>query len=328
MAAEKITVYIDSTQITQQKNNNYSLFLAKKVNKVFTVIWQSMGPIATVNTPSYEYKNDFSIQVPSFNVNFGNVTTNEGGVSFTSSGKNESIDLGQTVVLDKNGNFASPSNKDGKPGTIIIHNNLLDNPHAVLSDASGNPIFVNVQSGMDIGDAELTPIDTYQIWFDNYQDTGTIIAHNASNPATVVFDGGTESKTISYTSAGTWVDGPLGSTLMIGDDLSPDGNKGDVTVLVIATFKYALTVGAVTYILNKLIGKFGSNLKPKSIKATLGSLTMEAEFANARAVVGLLGLDSYETAVDNALTSAKSDPNSGLSNETWRLAEPKLSVSY
>jgi hypothetical protein len=34
MAAEKITVYIDPAQIKAQKQNNYSLYLAKKVNGV------------------------------------------------------------------------------------------------------------------------------------------------------------------------------------------------------------------------------------------------------------------------------------------------------
>jgi|SRR6188474_2877097 hypothetical protein len=49
MAAETITVYIDPAQLAAQKRNNYNLYLAKMVNGQFTVIWQSMGPIATVD---------------------------------------------------------------------------------------------------------------------------------------------------------------------------------------------------------------------------------------------------------------------------------------
>lgn len=196
MASESIIVFIDQDQMIAQKSNSYSLYLAKKVNGKFTVIWQSKGPIATVNTPSYQYQNRFDITVPSYQVNYGNVTQTSGSVSFTSSGKPVSMNIGQTVSLDKNGMFGTPAN-DGNPGTLIVNNQLAGNPNEILSDQSGNPIFVNTQSGMDIGTAELTPIDEYQIWFDNCQATGTIIAHNASNPKVVTFSGGSTTQTIS-----------------------------------------------------------------------------------------------------------------------------------
>lgn len=53
MSGEKIIVDIAQSQIEAQKDNNYSLYLAKKVNGSYTVIWQSKGAKATVNTPSY-----------------------------------------------------------------------------------------------------------------------------------------------------------------------------------------------------------------------------------------------------------------------------------
>jgi hypothetical protein len=215
MASEKITLYIDPLQIKAQKDNNYGLYLAKKVNGLFTVIWQSRSPVAKVGIPSYEYKNDFDITIPSYNVNYGNVTTVDGAISFTSVGKNQPIEVGQTVELDANGLFGTPKN-DGTPGVITIKNQLAYNPHEILSDENGNVIFVNVASGMDIGMADLTPVDTYQLWFDNLQDTGTIIAHNVSNPGVVVFHGGTSEKTITYNASGGWEDGPPASTIAIG----------------------------------------------------------------------------------------------------------------
>src|SRR6476646_8184896 len=99
MAAETIPVYIDPSQVAAQKNNKYSLFLAKMVNGQFTVIWQSRGAIATVNNPSYEYKNHFDIAVPSYEVNYGTVTTSSGSVTFTAGGLAQTIDIGQTVEL-------------------------------------------------------------------------------------------------------------------------------------------------------------------------------------------------------------------------------------
>jgi len=324
MAAETIFVYIDETQLAAQKDNKYSLYLAKKVNGVFTVIWQSKGPQATVGNPSYEYKNQFDTTIPGYNVNYGNVTQSQGGVSFTSSGKNMPIEVGQTVVLDANGIFGAPNN-NGKPGVITIHNSLQGNPHEILSDQGGNVLFVNVASGMDIGDADLTPVDTYQIWFDNYQDAGTIIAHNVSNSATVVFAGETE-KSIYYNQSGVWQDGsPPSLKLFIGStgadiaamETTSVGNP--VVFTVAATFTTALTIAAVTYISKQLINLFYT-VHPTDIEVDApGGYHAKIKFANAAAVLAVLGLDTYDHAVNDALNKAIAVPNSGLKGEKWTL---------
>ncbi|NEO80990.1 hypothetical protein [Moorena sp. SIO4G3] len=206
MSSEQITVYINEEQLKAQKENNYSLFLAKMVNQDFTVIWQSKGPKATVENPSYEYQNTFKLFIPSFQVNYANSSQEfSPGSSFQSNGKSQSIELGQTVDLDDSGIFGEPQN-GGSPGSILIKNHLQGNPHEVLQDAKGNNIFVNTTSGMDIGKATLIPKDTYQIWFGNYQETGTIIADNRSNVKTVVLEGG-DKKIITYNKEGDWVDG-------------------------------------------------------------------------------------------------------------------------
>jgi hypothetical protein len=212
---------------------------------------------------------------------------------------------------------------------------LAANPHEILSDANGNVLFVNVASGMDIGDADLTPIDTYQIWFDSYQDTGTIIAHNVSTPATVIFDGGTIEKTITYSASGQWQDGPPPSKLFIGTNqdhvaaLQAGADAGEgVAVIVAATFTTALTIAAVTYLLNKLIDKFSGGLRPSQIQASVGSYSATIRFQRAQSAIALLGLDAYESAVDNALKAAAADNTSGLGGESWSLTEPQISVTY
>ena len=322
MAAETIIVYIDPVQLAQQKNNKYNLFLAKKVNGAFTVIWQSFLPVAETGHPSYEYQNVFNIQVPNYEVNYGTVSEESGSVTFNAGGLAQSIELGQTVTLDQNGLFGEPSN-DGTPGEITINNSLADNPHVELLDNAGNPIYVDVDSGMDKGPVTITPIDTYQIWFENYQDTGTIIVDQASNAKIVTFSGSTTSKTISYTKDGNWQDGPLSSSLVLSQ-------VGDVTVEVVAAFQYALTVGAVTYLLNQLINKFAGNLRPSKIEATAGSFTARMTFNNPknRKILSIFGTDKYLSVVGTALSAAKKDPNSGLDKETWTLSEPTLQVSY
>lgn len=324
MAAESIILYIDPTQVAAQKNNQYSLFLAKKVNGQYTVIWQSHGCKATPNHPAYGYRNNFEIEVPSYQVNYGIVTTVDGSVSYTQGGLAANpIDLGQQVVLDDNGLFGIPTN-NGTAGEITIQNQYGDNPNAILLDSNGNTIFVNVASGMDIGTATLTPIDTYQIWFDNDQETGTIIAHNVSNPATVTFSGGDTSKTISYNASGMWQNGPLSLSVELVDNELP------VSMTVVATFTTALTIAASTYLMNKLINKFSDALRPSSIEASVGGMKLTVKFSgsNNHQILKAFGADKFEFAVDKALRAAKADPNSSLQKETWSLSEAAINVAY
>jgi hypothetical protein len=212
MAAETITVFIDPAQLAALKNNNYSLFLAMKVNGQFTVIWQTRGPVATVGAPSYEYKNTFQVGLPSYQVNYGSVVESGDSAAFQASGLARSIELGQTVALDHMGLFGAPTN-DGQPGVIAINNQLQGAPNAALLDNTGNLIFVNVQSGMDIGMATLWPIDTYQLWFGDDQNAGTVIDHNVGNFGIVTFAAVGPDQVVSYNAQGQWQDGPLAQAL-------------------------------------------------------------------------------------------------------------------
>ncbi|MBT2372738.1 hypothetical protein [Pseudomonas fluorescens] len=324
MSTETIVVYIDLAQIDAQKSNNYSLYLAKKVNGAFTIIWQSRGVLATVGTPSYEYKNTFDIALPAYQLNYGNITETEGAISFTSGGKAVPIELGQKVSLNEKGLFGAPKN-GGTAGALLVDNKLAGNPHEILNDSDGNPVFINRVSGMDIGTAELTPVDEYQVWFDSYQATGTIIAHNASNPATVTFSGGTVSKTINYTSAGKWEDGEPASLEL---DIEASAPGETIAVIVAATFSAALTAGAVTYLLNKLIAKFSSSLKPSKIKTSLGSFKLEVTFCEPKNRGLRLGLNIYEQAVNNALQVAVKEDPSSFTNETWTLSDTQAEANF
>lgn len=234
------------------------------------------------------------------------------------------MDLGQTVNLDSDGIFGTPS-AQGTAGSILIDNSLQGNPHAILSDSDGNAIFFNTESGMDIGQSKITPIDEYQIWFDNYQDTGTIIAENVSNPGTVTFDGSTTTQTISYNDSGKWVAGALtADNIELDTDVT---NAAFVEVLVV--FNTILTTGAVTYLLSQLINKFPDSLKPTSIKASAGSANLEIRFSeSADDGLGFVALDQYEIVTNEALYSASHDSSSPIAGDEWQLSEPRVSVFY
>ena len=211
--SNSITVYIEEDQLAAQKANNYSLYLAKKVNESFTVIWQSMGALATVGQPSYQYQNVFDIETPSYMVNFTNDPCTPGTVTFTSVGDNLAIDTGQETTLQATGIFTQAVNGGGV-GDILIDNKLQGNPKEILLDANGNNIWVNTESGMNIGTATVTPLYSYQLWFGNLQDTGSLIAQNVSNPEVITLEDGGDA-TVTYNNQGAWVNG-VPATMLAG----------------------------------------------------------------------------------------------------------------
>lgn len=187
------------------RKNNYSFYLAKKVNDDFTVIWQSKGPVATVDSPSYQYKNTFDITTPSFIVNFTNDPVRVDDLTFSSGGGDLAIGTGQTTTLQDTG-ILTPAKNGGKALDILINNELQGNPHEILLDSNGNYLWVNRLSGMNIGTATLTSKNEYQLWFGNIQETGTLIATNLSSAYVATLqDGG--SIVLTYNNNGKWVTG-------------------------------------------------------------------------------------------------------------------------
>ncbi|MNG07997.1 hypothetical protein D3C84_913270 [compost metagenome] len=59
---------------------------------------------------------------------------------------------------------------------------------------------------MNIGTATLTPLDQYQLWFGNLQQTGSLIAQNLSNPYVATLRAG-DSFILTYNNEGDWVTG-------------------------------------------------------------------------------------------------------------------------
>ncbi len=325
MTARTIHVLIDPNQLAALKTNNLSLYLAKRVNGTFTVIWQSMRPFPTGRNPvSYEDVNTFVIDIASYHVNYTNSTLRP-GLAFAVSGKNQPINVGQTVSLNIFGIFGSPTK--GTAGLITVTNSLQGKPHEILMDAAGNNIFVNTSCGMDIGRATLTPTDTYQIWFGGYQETGTIMIDNIGNAGTVSFSGEAE-QTISYDSAGAWITGPLTGTQGFQPDKQnqaafdkPNNAAPPSAVKVSVTLTPLLSVTTWRYLTENLNTKFSGNLKPSRIINFSSARSLMIEFSNDtgldRAALG----DAYISAVNAALTAAKNDSNFNLTAESWTLFE-------
>ncbi|MGY3911207.1 hypothetical protein ACW5XW_11795 [Aeromonas piscicola] len=205
MSQKTIIVYIDEKQLVAQKVNNHSLYLARKVNETFTVIWVAKPPLATVNQSTYQYQNIFSIQDASYMVNYTNAPVQEGDVSFASGGKSLPIAVGQVTKLNQYGVFSAAEN-DGAPGDVSIDNQLQGNPSEMLLDSKGLKLWVNCSGGMNKGLAAMTPRNEFQLWFGPVQVAGSLIPKSLSNVCTVsVGDGQTE--TVTYNAEGDWVSG-------------------------------------------------------------------------------------------------------------------------
>ena len=135
---------------------------------------------------------------------------------------------------------------------------------------------------------------------------------------------------ISYTAAGKWQNGPLARTIDLSGVASLAQGGDPLTITVLATFKYALTVSAVTYLLSKLIEKFPPGLIADRLETGIGSWFLRVWFRgpHTREILAAFGLDKHEQAVNQALLKAKADPTSDMQSETWTLSEPTLTVSY
>lgn len=205
MSNQTIIIYIEEEQLVAQKVNNHSLYLAKKVNNTFTVIWISKPPLPTTNQPTYQYKNTFDITNTSYMVNFTNTPVQEGDINFSSGGKNLPINTGQITTLSQYGVF-SPAKNGGTPGDVSINNQLPANPSDILLDSTGLSLWVNCTGGMNIGVATMTPQNEFQVWFGPTQAAGTLIPSNLSNPYVISVNDG-ETKTVTYTDNGVWVNG-------------------------------------------------------------------------------------------------------------------------
>lgn len=229
MSNQQIVIYIEEDQLVAQKNNNYSLYLAKKVNDSFTVIWLSKLSFATPGQPSYQYKNIFDMTNTSYMVNFTNTPLQEGDINFTSGGKNLPIYTGQTTTLNKYGVF-SPATNGGTAGVVSIINQLPANPREILLDSTGRSLWVNCSGGMGIGTATMTPKNEFQLWFGAPQANGSLIPGGLSNVYVATVSDGS-SQTITFNNSGAWVPGEPAARLTADEVMALNARVNNVLAI-------------------------------------------------------------------------------------------------
>lgn len=200
-----INLQIHTEQVSEMKDNGYSLCLAKKVGDKYTVIWQTKTPTGT-NT--YFPNNRLELDTSGYIVNYCTSEIKVGDVSYTGAGVDKYMDLGTVTRLSKNGIFGDATGGTDKQ-SIVIESDIAGFPSEILKDAKGNVLFVNVGHGLPPhGKSIITPLHSYQLWFSSEQRMGDIIVQNTTSTFEVTLE---ESKTkkISYTADGIWQMGPL-----------------------------------------------------------------------------------------------------------------------
>jgi hypothetical protein len=158
------------------KTNRYRLCLAKKVNGIYNVVWQSHGDFVAINsfswmTPVYQVFGSTHFQTSARVV----VDTNLVAAS-----------LGERVIMDQAGHIgpAEPGadshsitfvNQDGP-----IHPGLQSGSIGPGDNQVITPIYLYPQS-VPVGTVMFAPIEKVQVWFAQNLATGTIIDDHVLN---------------------------------------------------------------------------------------------------------------------------------------------------
>ena len=128
-----------------------------------------------------------------------------GGLAPVVSGNPVDMSAGEVVTLDRAGEFGVPTGSGGVQGSLIINNKRANFPHACVNDSSGNTIFV-AEEGMNKGENKMTPKEVYQVWFGQFQETGTMIYSSLGSVGNIDLTGGINGA-ITYTNEQAWQEG-------------------------------------------------------------------------------------------------------------------------
>ncbi|KAH9851346.1 hypothetical protein C2E23DRAFT_886533 [Lenzites betulinus] len=171
-----LTVSIDTGILPTLINAGYKLCIAKKVNGVYTVIWQGSNVL-----PNDQFSWSAKYQV------YGSIAFNSGAlVRATTNVQN--IMSGETCVLDNFGIMNPASGSSDDSGIFTVQNNYGLINIATNSYVNGTyaPSYVSTNPVVS-GPNTLQPIETVMVWFETNVTTGTMILDASSQAIEVDF---------------------------------------------------------------------------------------------------------------------------------------------
>ncbi|KAK7033904.1 hypothetical protein VNI00_012528 [Paramarasmius palmivorus] len=197
MATYTLKLHIDPNQLQTMKRLNYNLCIAKKVNGVYTVVWQGDQQYLVDNT--FEWTENYQV--------FGTNTFEK---------PTQDILYGQKSILNSAGVVEGAIGTPNTSGIFRVDNNyglihIGVNGKMGIHGKAGNlsPIFVSPT--VVAGTATLKPINTLKIWFSTEYSTSTMIFKADEPGIELDFTGRTSAK-ISYTGTpglGKWAEVPM-----------------------------------------------------------------------------------------------------------------------
>jgi hypothetical protein len=104
-------------------------------------------------------------------------------------------------------------------------------------------------------------------------------------------------------------------------------------VKVIAAFTPALTVASVTFIASKITDKFGNDLNPTEIKASMDEIKVTFSEKPKNMVDDVtqntVPIDKYETAVNNAIRMVVDETTKpSIHGAKWSVSEVRIRMLY
>ena len=172
LAAQKtVSINIDLEDLQTLKASNYRLCFAKKVgNEDYNVVWQSYQQYLAYNefswTPVYQL--------------FGSNTFVD-NMTVKVSTNSVDIGLGETSTLNSAG-VLSPASTGGTSTAItmvnkygLIHPGVNQLSTGIDGQQVSTPIYV-AENPIVLGNAELTPVETVLVWFEQNIETSTMFS--------------------------------------------------------------------------------------------------------------------------------------------------------
>ena len=172
--SKNVSIMIDLDDLAFLKTNDYALCFAKKVASgsgegSYNVVWQSLT--------RYLAQTSFS-WTPQYSLFGTNIFADN--VTVTAQTNQQTVGLGEQCTLDENG-ILGPASTGGPPTSITL-NNDYDTIHPALSQISVltgvrqvTPLYV-APKAIVTGEAQLTPIDTVLVWFQQNISTSTMFS--------------------------------------------------------------------------------------------------------------------------------------------------------
>jgi hypothetical protein len=176
-ATEKsVKIQIASSDLTQLKQNGYSLCFAKKVgNDSYNVIWQSYTGFLSNNTFKWS---------PQYQVFGSNLF--QAGQEVDISTNLITIGTGQQAIIDQSG-VIGPASTGGPENTITLVNQYGSIYPGLTQLSTGidgrmisTAVFLSPTQAIQ-GVTQMTPTDVLLVWFQQNVQTGTLFSGSRSN---------------------------------------------------------------------------------------------------------------------------------------------------